>query len=612
MPADLPLEEYALIGNSRTAALVSRNGAIDWYCWPRFDSPALLCRLLDAERGGFLRVAPSAPFEARRRYLPGTNLLELCFETATGKLRTHWFMPVTGAEDAVEGHAAHWILHQVECVSGHVEVEVRFKPTFDYARAPTEVNAVKGGAIATAEGTTLSLVCDADFRSAGPGELAGTIRLRAGQSTWVVLSAGSKELSPGPLAVSHDHLHRALAETKAVWTSWVEGITYDGLYRDLVLRSGLVLKLLTHAPTGAVVAAPTTSLPEEFGGVRNWDYRFAWLRDSAWAVYALQRLGHHDEAMALWRWMERLPWTDGDVQIMYAVDGAPRLRERTLDHLSGYRGSRPVRVGNDAFGQQQFDVYGEVLDSAEYCQREMGGMDDEPFWRLVSNLANRAAEIWRGRDHGIWELRAKAQHFVHSKVMCWVALDRAAKLARRLGHPAESARWAREAAEVRGDVLSHGLDPVRGAFTQSYGSRQLDASVLQLPTFGFLPATDPRMRSTLQRIEDELSEGGLVRRYGIEDGLPGREGAFFLCTFWMVNALSAQGRVAEARELFERTVRHANDLGLMSEQVEPATGELVGNFPQAFSHLGLIRCAVLLSEAVERGEGRPSPGNSNR
>jgi GH15 family glucan-1,4-alpha-glucosidase len=601
----LPLRDYALIGDAHTAALVARDGSIDWCCWPHFDSPAVFCRLLDADKGGFFRVGPAGRHTAARSYAGPTNVLETTFEAEGGAFRLTDLMPIERLDAARRGEdvaASCNILRLVEGLRGEVEVEVSFRPTFDYARAPTSISACAGGAVAHDGGRrSLTLSCPVPLRRSADGALVGRFRLGAGERVWLSL-VYRDDADPRGLRPELRDAEARLAGTLAYWEEWWRHCSYEGPYRDLVRRSALVLKLLTFEPTGALVAAPTTSLPEEVGGVRNWDYRFTWLRDSALTIYALQLLGYKEEATDFFDWLDRLCLAcRGEVQIMYSVRGESRLTEQTLAHLSGYRGSRPVRIGNAAYEQRQLDVYGEVLDAVHLYHEMSGRPVREEWWDEVCLLAGEAAARWREPDYGIWEVRGGKQHFFYSKLMCWVALDRAVKLAARSGHAGEVKQWARARDEIRRAILAEGYNAEVGAFTQVCGGRALDASALAVPFTGFLPATDPRVLSTVRAIREQLTSHGLVYRYLTGDGLPGGEATFAMCTFWLADNLALGGRTDEAREVFERVVSYASDTGLLAEEIDPSTGELLGNYPQGFTHLALVRTALHLQKAEALG-----------
>ena len=599
-----PVRDYALIGDAHTAALVAKDGSIDWCCWPRFDSPAVFCRLLDAARGGWSQICPADAYEVSRSYVGTTNVLAAEFKTGGGRVRLTDFMPVERLTESHRGEdiaPSYRILRLVEGLAGSVEMEVGFRPTFDYARADTVLEACEGGAVATAGREALALTCAARMRRDESGALAGRFKVKEGERVWFALNYFTDVDPQGvkpPRAESEDELKKTLG----YWEEWWRACRYEGQYSEQVRRSALVLKLLTYEPTGALVAAPTSSLPEEVGGVRNWDYRYTWLRDSSLILYTLMLLGYHEEAEDFFGWLDSLGIPrQKRLQIMYALDGKSCLPERKLEHLEGYRGSRPVRVGNAAFDQKQLDVYGEVLD-AVYLYHERARRDiPESWWDDIQFMAARTVEGWREPDSGIWEVRGRPRHFLYSKLMCWVALDRAVRLAGTSHTSADVSAWEKERETVRELILREGYNERVGAFTQYLGGEALDASALIIPQTGFLPPTDARVKSTVERVRQRLTSHGLVYRYLNEDGLPGGEGTFALCSFWLVDNLAAQGRVDEAKELFEKIVGYASDLGLLSEEIDPAGDELLGNYPQGFSHLALIRSALNVSRAEAEG-----------
>jgi GH15 family glucan-1,4-alpha-glucosidase len=599
-----PIRDYALVGDGHTAALVAKDGSIDWCCWPRFDSPAVFCRLLDARRGGFSQVCPAEEFEVSRAYVGTTNVLAAEFKTEGGSARLTDFMPVERLTESHRGEdiaPSYRILRLVEGTGGSVEMEVSFRPTFDYARAETSLSPCEGGAVATAGREALALSCPAEMRPDETGALAGRFTVKEGERVWIALNyftdARAQEVKP-PRAESDEDLKKTLG----YWKEWWHACRYEGPYSEHVRRSALVLKLLSYEPTGALVAAPTTSLPEEVGGVRNWDYRYTWLRDSSLILYTMLLLGYHDEAKDFFGWLDALGIPrKKHLQIMYTLEGKSFLPEERLEHLEGYRGSRPVRVGNAAFDQTQLDIYGEVLD-AVYLYHERTRQDiPDSWWDDVQFMAERTVEGWREPDNGIWEVRGGPRHFLYSKLLCWVALDRAVRLAGRSHPRADVSKWKKECAAIREKILREGYNERVGAFTQYLGGEALDASALIIPQTGFLPPTDERVKSTVERVRERLTSHGLVYRYLNEDGLPGGEGTFALCSFWLVDNLALQGRVEEARELFERIVGYASDLGLLSEEIDPAGDELLGNYPQGFSHLALIRSALNISRAESAG-----------
>lgn len=585
--SDRPIADYAMIGDGLTAALVSRGGSVDWLCWPRFDSSAVLCRILDADKGGFLSLAPEGPAESERRYVHETAMLESTFRNTDGAIRVVDFAPIDALDECGEDTPRR-LVRRVVGLSGRVRVAVAFRPTFDFGRAETRAEGTSFGAVASAGRESVSLRAPVPL-AWHDGALRCTFDLDAGDVADVVLSHGTLD----PLDVP-----AALARTESVWRCWADRCRYAGPWRELVVRSAITLKLLVYRPTGALIAAPTTSLPECPGGVRNWDYRFAWLRDAALALDALQDLGLHDEAMHFWEWLEHLCLRCGcPAQSVYRVDRRRVGDEITLDHLAGWRASRPVRIGNGAAGQLQLDVFGVLMDAAWTCMRTMR----EPHPALapvLTFLADRAADAWTSPDEGIWEVRDRRRHFVHSKLGCWLALDRAVRLAELGWLSGDVEGWRAKRVAVRRAILASGLDPARG-LVRAFDDRTLDASVLLASRIGFFSGEDPRMLATIDAIRSGLSVDGLLRRYEGRDGLPGQEGAFLPCSFWLVDALALAGRADEASALFAQLTAYANDVGLLSEEVLQPTGELLGNFPQALSHLALIRSAVTLAGGVD-------------
>ena len=604
-----PIAEYALIGDCHSAALVSRDGEIDWCCFHRFDSRPVFARLLDWSRGGYFRIAPMEPYQARRRYLPGTNILETRFETAGGTLVLTDCFPVREAltSDAADPvHPYHQLARIGRCERGEVNLHLEFSPRFDYGLTVPQLKPFGNGLVTVMGGAdALLLQSDLPITQTDIYACEGKQALRTGDVTRAVLTyALPHELRPR--IITAEEIDGRLASTREFWTAWSNRCTYEGPYRDHVVRSALVLKALTNSPTGAIVAAATTSLPEKIGGSRNWDYRYAWLRDSAFTLYALFILGYTDEARAFMQWITRT--TAGrpeDLQTLYGVGGERLLPEVELKELDGYRSSRPVRIGNGASTQFQLDIYGEVIDTAWLYHRHGGAIEND-FWDFLVRLGEHVAKIWMEPDEGIWEVRAGRRQFVSSKVMAWVAIDRLIRLGRALQRPLDSERWLELRDEIRRRVESDGVDLISGAFVQSLGSSALDASALLVPLVHFLPADDPRVRATIARIEKELSVDGFVCRYlDGTDGLPGGEATFLICSFWLVDNLALTGQVDRARELFERLCGCANDVGLLGEEVDPRTAELLGNFPQAFSHVGLINSAIQLARQSKLSSRAP-------
>jgi GH15 family glucan-1,4-alpha-glucosidase len=611
-----PIGDYAVIGDCRTAALVSREGSIDWYCRGRFDAPAAFCRLLDSRRGGYFAITPGEPHSTTRRYVGPTNVLETTFESASGRARVTDFMPLGGRLDrppAAGRDEPRGIARLVECLAGSVDLMLRFRPTLGYARAETPVDITPRGVIARG---SPGLVLDCPGIPLAPtadGALAGQLTLSTGERRWVALGeveSGESAESVSARLASTDW-PATLDRARDDWSRWADRCTYRGPYRELVRRSVLVLKLLTYAPTGAVVAAPTTSLPESVGGPRNWDYRYTWLRDSSLILYALMTTGYESEASAFFGWLESVHHArpTASFRVLYRVDGGSGLNERTLDWLSGYRDSRPVRIGNGAAGQVQLDIYGDVLRAAYLHFAGRSGAPIRPTdttWGLLRWMVEQAAARWSEPDSGIWEVRGGPRQFLYSRLMCWAALDRGVRLAESHGLPAPLAEWRATRDAVRRAILTRGFDARTGSFVQAFGDDALDASALAIPIVGFLPATDPRFQSTVARIRTDLVRGGLVDRYRNSDGLPGSEGTFAMCSLWLVDALALGGRLDEAHSLFERIVGYANDVGLLAEEIDPTTGDLLGNFPQGFTHLAIVGSAVNLAKARRHGvEDRP-------
>jgi GH15 family glucan-1,4-alpha-glucosidase len=603
-PPYRPISDYALIGNTHSAALVASDGAIDWCCLPHFDSGALFCRLLDADKGGFFRVGPAGTFEASRRYGDGTAVLETEFGTSGGRARLTDFMHsqrIVHSRLGRDDPHCHRLLRKLEGLAGEVELEIVFRPTFDFARRAASLEATAGGVRAGSAGERLVLRCEPACRFAIAGDTAcAHVRLRAGDCCWVVASHTAAHEDES--ALDGLDLEALLDETRRRWREWEGGCSHEGPFAHTVRLSARVLKLLTFGPSGALVAAPTTSLPEAIGGVRNWDYRFCWLRDAALVLHALMSIGYREAAMDFFLWLEGLcDRGSGEMQIMYRLDGGRELPERELRHLAGYQGSAPVRLGNAAAQQVQHDVYGHVLDAAYICMEAMEPPIRPGLLRVLRHLADQAAARWHEPDQGLWEARCEPRHFLSSKLMCWVALDRALRLAAKGKLSGDVERWRRERHAVRQLILDRGYDGKAGAFTQAIGAGELDASALLMPLVGFLPAADERMRSTVERIRERLTSNGLVYRYLGGDGLAGGEATFAICSCWLADNLALQGRVDDAAELIERVVSCGSDLGLLSEQIDPASGQLLGNYPQGFTHLALIRSALTLARA-QRGE----------
>ncbi len=600
------IAEHALLSDAHSAALIDRDGSVEWLCLPRFDSPSVFARILDADAGHF-RIGPVEDAEVSRRYLDGTLVLVTTFRTARGVLElTDAFAMGEGPHGHDLGAGApHVLLRRARCLEGQIELAVEFAPRFEYGLTHPLLEAVSGGVSARGGATRLLLASSLDLdidldRSIGRGRTT----LVAGETLEVAMQHDSS-WSPPPTPWSPEAITTRLDDTVEAWRIWhEEHQRYDGPYMELVDHSGRVLQGLTYQPSGAIVAAPTTSLPESIGGGRNWDYRYAWIRDASLTMDALWVAACPDEASSFLDFLTTAASSthrSGDLQIMFGIDGRRDLTERSLEHLDGWRSSRPVRVGNGAWDQVQLDVYGELLAAVHRLSEQIGELGAAER-RFLIGLADAAGRRWQDADHGIWEIRGDPQHHVYSKLMCWVALMCAIDLAPALAAEDRVAGWRSTAEEIRTAILEEGWNDEVGAFTQAFGSDALDAAVLVLPMVGFLPGDDPRILATIEAIEAGLTDDrGLVYRYRRDDGLEGEEGAFLLCTFWLAEALARAGHVERARAVFERASGFRNDVDLLAEQVDAASGELLGNFPQAFSHIGLINAAWAIDEAERDG-----------
>jgi alpha,alpha-trehalase len=598
-----PIADYALISDCRSAALVSRDGSVDWLCPGRFDRPSVFGRLLDGD-AGYWSLRPAGEAAISRRYVDGTMVLETTFRTLTGTLVLLDAMAVGPDEHGHElGQGSPGVLlRRASCVEGTVDLEMEYHPRTEYGLVHPLMVQMEGAVVARGGADVLVLSCThaPELRRTSAG---GVVRLAAGESVGFALEHVASSMTlPEPW--SREAMEERLEDTIRGWRTWCDiHQGYEGPWRDLVHHSGRVLQALTYQPTGAIVAAPTTSLPEAVGAERNWDYRYTWVRDASLTLEALWVAACPDEAHRFFAWMAAAAAArvhETDLQIMFGVGGEHDLTERELTHLAGWRESRPVRVGNGAWSQRQLDVYGELLSAARRLRDQLGTLDQATRDFLVE-VADTAAERWVEADQGIWEIRGEPRHFLYSKLMCWVALDCAIDLAEQLGAEERVAGWDATRHEIREAIETQGWSEAAGAFTQSFGSEDLDASALMLPIVGFLPGTDPRVRSTVDAIDARLTdERGLVFRYRSHDGLEGEEGTFLICTFWLAQALAETGELDRARRTFESAIAYANDVGLLAEEVDPASGELLGNYPQAFSHIGLVNAAWAISQAEQR------------
>jgi alpha,alpha-trehalase len=598
--AELPLAARGLIGDGFTAALVAADGAIDWLCMPRFDSPSVFARILDPKRGGSMAVRPaSRPFESLQRYDPDTNVLETLFYGSDGgSVRVVDSMPWSDDPRA----SIHELHRRVDCPGSTLELEIVFDPRFDYGRDTPRIHVGEHGLMAegrNGEHLALSVSRRLDWRLLPDGGARATVSLRTGAQLWCVLSWNGGTLD-------HVDSHRPwehLRGTRRKWREWAGRLTYDGPFRHHVLRSALMLKLLIYAPTGAAVAAPTTSLPEWIGGPRNWDYRFTWARDAAMAIRAANLIGYGAEARDFYHFIRDAVDTNVGLELMYTVDGRPVPLEEELPHLAGSFGSAPVRIGNGARNQTQLDTTGAIVDSAHLFEM-FGGTLTLDAWRKLIAIVERAEARWQDPDHGMWEPRHGMRHNVHSKLMNWLAMDRGAQLAGAFGRSDLAARWTGCARRIHGDICARGMDAKSRHFVSVYGEERPDAALLLLAIHGFLPDDDPRLDQTVRWVQRELGAGPYLYRYRDQDGVSGPEGAFILCGFWLAEALALAGRLDEALEVFTAHAEASNHLVLLSEQVAPEDGTLLGNFPQAFSHLGLINAALRLDLALRlRDEG---------
>jgi GH15 family glucan-1,4-alpha-glucosidase len=605
------ISDHGLIGDLQTAALVSADGTVDWFCSPRFDSPSVFASILDADKGGYFRICPDRECVTRQLYFPDTAILITRFLTPDGVGEVTDFMPIAGDRPTDR----HRLVRLLRVVRGSMRFVMEIKPRFDYGRLPHKLEINDDGAVFHADGLELTMH-SVGPRGTKPEDMGVTVErlgddlrllrtLREGETAGVVMeSMGGK-----PRRFTPGELNRLREDTARYWRNWLHRSTYTGRWREMVNRSAMTLKLMTYAPSGALVAAPTTGLPEQTGGERNWDYRYTWIRDASFSVYALLGLGYLEEAAAFGGWvrdraMERKPGDPHPLKIMYRVDGSSDLTEESLDHFEGWRGSRPVRIGNGAADQLQLDIYGEVMD-AFYHGDTHGLQMGHIGWTVVTDLIDWVCEHWDQPDEGIWETRGGRQDFTYGRFQCWVAIDRALRLAQLRGRPADVVRWRAERDRIYAQIHERGWNPKRRAFVQHYGTDVLDSSLMLMPLMGFVAPQEPQWLRTLEAMDSELVSDSLVYRYNPSaspDGLQGSEGTFSLCTFWYVDALARAGRLDEARLVFEKMHTYANHLGLYSEEIG-LTGEQLGNFPQAFSHLSLINAAINLDYQLDHGAG---------
>ncbi len=598
-----PIAEHGLIGDLQTAALVTTDGSVDWFCCPRFDSPSVFASLLDHERGGYFRIAPDGvDYVTRQLYFPDTAILITRFMTPDGVGEVIDFMPVDNPDQATDGHR---LVRAVRCVRGEMRFVVDCAPRFDYGRQTHDLELTEHGAVFRTAAVELTLHGPAGLERNGD-DVRAAISLQAGQVDGMVLESAAEN---PPRRWTPQELLSSFTDTARYWRGWLARSTYRGRWREMVARSAITLKLMTYAPTGGLVAAPTAGLPEQVGGERNWDYRYTWIRDASFSVHALLGLGFTDEAAAFLRWLsdrasEQVGERSGPLRIMYRVDGDSDLDEETLDGFEGYAGSKPVRIGNGAADQLQLDIYGEMLD-AIWRAHQNGILVGHTGWIKLSEVTDWLCEHWDQPDEGVWETRGGRQNFTYGRLMCWVALDRMIRLAQEHGRPADLDRWMRERDRIYRQIMDQGWNSERRAFTQHDQTDVLDASLLMMPLTGFVVPGDPMWLSTLDAMDTELVSDSLVYRYNPSaspDGLLGEEGTFSICTFWYVDALARSDRLEQARLTLEKMFTYANHLGLYAEEIG-LTGEQLGNFPQAFTHLSLINAAINLDDRLDSAAG---------
>jgi GH15 family glucan-1,4-alpha-glucosidase len=599
------ISDYGLIGDMKTCALIGIDGSIDWLCIPRFDSPSVFGAILDSDKGGRFLISPVADsFETAQAYEPLTNVLQTCFSVNSSKATLTDFMPCFEVGGTLISTGE---LHRrIECTEGEMNVEARFEPRPGYGEYIPVIGRVKNiGYVFSSPSYPnqgLTILTSLEFEALSKGTMISNFEMKEGEKRDFVLrfSAASSHRLIDP------QTEIKLQETREYWKRWIDKCKFSGKWRDQVLRSALALKLLVYSPTGAIVAAPTTSLPEEIGGTRNWDYRYSWIRDSSFVIWSFHSLGFSEEATSYLDWLlSAFCLTIGALQPMLGITGDRDLIEKSLEHLSGYKGSYPARIGNDAWKQFQLDLYGILIDALYFSHKHARGIDRKVFDYLIRPMIDALEEMWIKPDCGIWEVRSEKKHFVYSKMWAWVGVDRALKIATERGYTENIDRWSTLREKIRKEIFSKGFDEELQTFVRSYGSKELDAANLLMPQVGFISAADPKMKSTIDAtIKNLLAEDKFVYRYLTEDGLPGKEGAFLICSFWLVNCLTLAGRVSEAQKLLDSMAGYANHLGLFSEELDPETGNMLGNFPQAFTHMGFITAAVNLNRAIENANLR--------
>jgi len=601
------ISDYGLIGDLKTCALVGIDGSIDWFCIPRFDSPSVFGSLLDVKKGGRFLVMPTdEEFDSYQHYDGPTNILVTEFRTKAGGLAGLTdFMPCFKVANTMVSSGE--IHRRLGCLEGELEMEIFIKPRFNYGGVIPKVEYLDHrGYTFYAQSREirqeLALLTPLKLEEVDEATLSLAVKMKKGDQLDLVVRYGGAKLHHRENAYTEIKLR----ETRTFWTDWIEKCTYEGKWKNEVLRSALSLRLLVYSGTGAIIAAPTTSLPEEIGGVRNWDYRYSWIRDSTFVLWALHSLGHNEEAQKYMNWLLSIFYlTGGNLQVMLGVSGERDLSEISLGHLEGYKDSAPVRVGNGAWDQFQLDVYGILLDAMYFTHKHGGGLGRKVYEHLVKEIMDALKEDWKKPDCGIWEVRGERKHFVYSKMWCWVAADRAVKIARAHGQTEDAREFAKLRDEIKAEIFKNGWSDSLNSFVRSYGSEELDSANLLMPQVRFINPKDPRMIATIDRTMEKLLEHGkYLYRYLTEDGLPGREGAFLICSFWLVNCLTMAGRLEEAEKLMDELVRNSNHLGLFSEEIDPRDSTMLGNFPQAFTHMGFVTAATALGRALrDKGKG---------
>jgi len=594
-----PISDYGIIGDMKSCALVGIDGSIDWFCVPRFDSPSVFGAILDSQKGGRFQICPSADtFETIQSYEPLTNVLATNFSFDSSQVTLTDFMPCFKVGETTVSLGE--IHRRVQCTDGTMEIEARFEPRFAYGAITPEKYWEKGSGYSfsfPASDQDVALLTNMEFQEIAKGTIFSKFEMKAGDKIDFIVRYGGTRFHHA----EDTRTDIKLNETREFWKKWAERCNFSGKWKDQVLRSALVLKLLVYSPTGAIIAAPTTSLPEEIGGTRNWDYRFSWIRDSSFVIWAFHSLGFDEEADSYVDWLlSAFCLTIDSLQPMFGIAGERNLVERSLDNLSGYKGSAPVRTGNDAWTQFQLDLYGIFIDALYFSHKHGRGINRKVFDYLICPMISALEDLWTKPDCGIWEVRSQNEHFVYSKMWAWVGVDRAFKIADELGYSEDIEKWSALREKIRTEIYTKGFDESLSSFVRAYGSKELDAANLLMPQVRFISANDPKMISTIDAtISKLLTSGKFVYRYLAEDGLPGKEGAFLICTFWLVDCLTKAGRIKEAEQLMDSVVGYSNHLGLYSEEIDPETGDMLGNFPQAFTHMGFITAAVNLSNAME-------------